>query len=426
MKTSEVARTRVRIPLVRGGEGDRVRRALQGIAEALRDVLKRKELVGNPTLESGSAGLALFFLHLHRASPLQEWEDLAQEALDQTLDAARDMGDRWGLFNGFLGVAWLLEHIQGWIVDVDPPLNEEADRALALHLERIKDQVPAEWCHGLAGAGLYSLERLRRTGNHGLVRRVLDLLLSTSRRDDIGRAWPQDPGFLPPEARGNFPGGHVGLGTAHGLPGTIGFLGLALQAGAMEPRHRPLLEEAVHWLLAHREPPGSGFRLPRARAWSGPGPCEPTRVAWCYGDLGASMGLLRAAHGSGREDWRAAAEALARDAAALPVGSRHERDACLCHGTVGNAHLFHRWYRTTGDPLFRDKAREWLDATWALENTGQGPGGFLYWHPRGGDEDPSPWKSRPGLLGGLSGTGLGLLAALGPSGPPWDRLLLAS
>lgn len=53
---------------------------------------------------------------------------------------------------------------------------------------------------------------------------------------------------------------------------------------------RPLLEQAVAWLLAQRLP---GFEDSSYASWlCADRPPEPTRSAWCYGDPGVAAALL--------------------------------------------------------------------------------------------------------------------------------------
>ena len=100
------------------------------------------------------------------------------------------------------------------------------------------------------------------------------------------------------------------------------------------------------------------------------------------------------------------------------------RDACLCHGAAGLAHLFNRMYQATGDDVLRQAALQWYRHVLAQRRPGAGVGGFLGW---GGASAGGPaWSPDPTLLTGAAGIGLALLAAACTDEPRWDEFLLVS
>ena len=62
--------------------------------------------------------------------------------------------------------------------------------------------------------------------------------------------------------------------------------------------------------------------------------------------------------------------------------------------------------------------------TLALREPGRGIAGFSAWH--GSDGGADTWVAEPGLLNGVAGIGLALLAATTPLEPAWDRTLLTT
>jgi len=145
----------------------------------------------------------------------------------------------------------------------------------------------------------------------------------------------------------------------------------------------------------------------------------PGRVAWCYGDLGASLALQQVS--AGNPPW----VALARHAAARPAEADGVQDAGLCHGSAGNVHLFNRWYQATGEAVFLSAARAHLDRTLAYLEP-RGFAGVLAFQPGSGEDGSDPHQPAAGLLEGAAGVGLALLSSLGGLDPAWDRFLLVS
>jgi hypothetical protein len=221
---------------------------------------------------------------------------------------------------------------------------------------------------------------------------------------------------------------------AHGIPGVIALLGEALApdiadiADIARARVRPLLTEAVRWLLKHRQPESAGAAFP---SWLPTGRIEPpgpSRLAWCYGDLGVAVALLGAARRAGEPAWEAAALDIARRAAQRPRERSGIVDAGLCHGAAGLGHLFNRLWQATGEPLFADSARSWLRHTLSLRKDGQGLAGYLSYNPSPdwlstGDWSLG-WSPDASFLTGVPGIALALLGAVSPIAPDWDRLLL--
>ncbi len=410
-------------PLVQHESAQPALEALKSITEQLARRLKHLASPADPGLNHGAAGVGLFFTHLSAFQGNDEWTPCLQRALDGVFEGMEGQAQPLGLFEGIFGAGWFLEHLQQGTIPPDHHLNDALDEALTATLESGRRALPLEWTHGLAGMGAYVLGRVKIGRCESALTHLLDGLLAASEPVHEGRTWPHPPEALPEPLRREFPYGLINLGLAHGAPGILGFLGLAAQADALAPRHRALLEDGVSALLAAEEPDGFPSRYPRYGPWKGVGTRESTRVAWCYGDLGVSFGLLQAARGLRSQETWDRAVALAHHAAT--VEDDGSRDACLCHGSIGNAHLFHRWYRATGDPAFLHRAQAWLESTWSQVPQGPHPGQFLYYRPGLTEGLPTPEPSWS-LLQGLVGTGLGLLAALSPLEPTWDRILLTS
>ena len=279
---------------------------------------------------------------------------------------------------------------------------------------------------GLAGIGAYALARARTGAGAQLLEATLDAFARSAAPPGPGGPWPTHPQHLPSHRLEQTPLGHSDLGMAHGAPGIIAFLGKAARSGAGGPVLRQFLDRSTAWLLAQRHPPGSpsSFGYWRAEGETGDQARDrlrqPSRVAWCYGDLGAGLGLLQGALGNQGGQTERIALAVCRHAAARPLASSGVVDAGLCHGSAGNAHLCHRLFRATGEPLFHEACRAWLERTLAFE---EHHGGFPSWWPEG-DGQTGSWRFEPGLLDGVAGIALVLVACLTGREPGWDACLM--
>jgi lantibiotic modifying enzyme len=240
--------------------------------------------------------------------------------------------------------------------------------------------------------------------------------------EEDGFAWFTGPDRIPNWQNDLYPRGYYNLGVAHGIPGVIAFLGDACEAGIARELAAPMLEGAVQWLLRRR--------LPATEVASFPNYVAPTtderefKLAWCYGDLGIAVTLLRAARATGNAQWEAAAIEIARRAALRPAQGSGVHDASLCHGAAGVAHLFNRLFQMTGDRTLRDAARFWFEHALDMKKPGEGIAGYAARFMNGKRE--VFWEADPGLLTGATGIALALLAAATNVEPQWDAMLLLS
>jgi hypothetical protein len=126
----------------------------------------------------------------------------------------------------------------------------------------------------------------------------------------------------------------------------------------------------------------------------------------------------------GAASWEREALEIARRTAAHPPDQAGVRDAGLCHGAAGLAHLFNRMYQATGEARLAAAARFWFERTLDMRRPGRGIAGYSAYHPR--EKESSSWNDDPGLLSGAAGIALSMMSAITPIVPSWDRMLLVS
>lgn len=303
-------------------------------------------------------------------------------ALTAGIEALAAGGIGMSLFGGALGVGWSVAHLAG---------GDDADRVCA-SIDRVFGEMLARgWTgdydlvDGLVGVGVYGLER----DSSAILLGVLDALEIRAVPMASGLGWRSSPDRVPEL------GEYFDLGVAHGVAGVVALLARYLERGIEVERVRRLLEGAVGFLLDVPDNPAGRFPSTAGRLRG----VHTSPLAWCYGDLGVSLSLLAAARVTSRDAWRAEALKLA-----LSCSTRDRVDGPgLCHGAAGAAHLFARLHAQTGDDAFRAAACRWLDRTLAADI-----------------------PADASLLGGATGIGLVLTAAVSTEDPAWDRLLLIS
>jgi hypothetical protein len=324
------------------------------------------------SLAQGRSGVALFFAYLGEALSDDTALATAARLAEEALQGAAGVAPMARFFEGFAGVAWTLAHFDGWLFELEGDPTDAIGGALLDLVAASSWDGEYDLLAGLAGLGVYALERLPRPCAIDLLSAVVERLSELADREPRYSFWWTPAGRLPPPVMQDFPDGAWNLGVAHGVPGVIALLAKACGVGVATGTAWPLLNKAVDWLLTQRLPVEAGTSF---SAFVAPGVVAgPARSACCYGDPGV------AASGAHLQS-------------PVPI---------------------HRF-----GPL-QGVAERWLEHVMASCRTGAGLGGFASVGAGG------QLKGRPGFLDGAAGIGLVLLAAATPLESRWDRLYLVS
>lgn len=418
-------------PILEGPAAEPARATVGAIAEALAQYsppppaepdqpVQRDR--GGFSFAGGKAGMAVFFAYLDEIEPDAGHGDRAMQLLEESIEAIGEVPATAGLYSGFSGVAWTLEHLSGRLFEPDgEDPGEEVAAALKDHLAQTPWERDYDLISGLAGFGVYALERMPLPLGADILELTIDRLAELAQKQGPGVTWHTPPTLMIPQTAEEFPHGYFNLGVAHGVPAVVNVLAEAVAAGVAVDRAKPLLDDSMAWVLEQKLPPGSLSIYPYHR--SEDGESQPTRLAWCYGDLGIAASLLAVARLVGNSQWEAEALQLARGAAGRAADQSRVNDAGICHGGAGVGHLFNRLYQASGDEELLRAARFWFDWTTSFRKE-EGIAGYQALSPDG--DGNLIWADDPGFLTGVAGIGLTLLAAIAPQEPAWDRVLLAS
>ncbi len=416
-------------PLLRGKGAVAARDALAELST--RYLRLRPTDVAGASLADGLSGLALVHVALERVLPGKGHSERAQGALEASIGRLGKETFGPDLYGGFTGIAWVIDHLAGTGEEDDG--CSVIDDALAQYLAHTPWEENFDVISGLAGIGVYALDRMPRRAAAGLVDAIVGHLAATAarrpptaKRGRRGRrvlAWRSQREWVPePYRAAQF---DWNLGLAHGVPGVIGFLGRVCGSACSartRRKARALLDGAVAWLLAQELPPGAvsrfGSGFDDATDTKG---AHASRLAWCYGDPGISAALLLAARETGERSWRRAAVRIALDAAARSESTAAVTDAGLCHGGAGLAHIFHRLYRASGEEALAAAARRWFARALGMRTKRGGFAGFSSLVTVG---DALEHRASPGFLTGAGGVTLALCAALTGDDAAWSRVLM--
>ncbi|HEV2478887.1 MAG TPA: lanthionine synthetase LanC family protein [Puia sp.] len=216
------------------------------------------------------------------------------------------------------------------------------------------------------------------------------------------------------------------LSLAHGLCGVLLVLLAVLEAGNVHngDQIRAYLEKAAAFVFDLKKPvdrnngvyaafpiylgkengPGE---IARTKSWG------PSRLAWCYGDLGWVLFFYR--YGRYTRDIRFLELADEIGNYVIPrttMGETSSSTAHFCHGHAGLAYMYKTLYRVSGKMAYRQAGEFWLKET--LETLDL-------------EMEQSFYKEKAletNFLEGLAGINLALASFLEEEDPGWGKFLL--
>lgn len=393
-------------------------RKLQEISVELDRFIRREE---DPGLLSGYTGSALFYAYYYRLTGKHKYLRRLQQVLQKMTAALAEQQLIASHCSGIAGIAWCLQHLtnEGFIErgEIDDTF-EETDEVLIRYLQQELEQQRYDFLHQGLGAALYFLERPVNTVRGNCLDAMVTQLENAAIALDTGISWKDQ--FV----RKDNTEDHYNLGLAHGVPAILVILSMLYEKGICAERTLPLLERGVQWLLSTRNQAGAEplSRYPTMVTGNNTPIGSPqSRLGWCYGDPGIAICLWNIGIRLERDAWKnEAVEILVHTLLYRDSRNGTVRDAGLCHGSTGIAHIYRRVYTGSGDERLQAGAEKWLQQTLELGTWEDGPAGFKA-HTLNG------YINTFNLLEGVTGIGLALMAAVDEdAAPAWDRCLLLS
>jgi lantibiotic modifying enzyme len=403
-------------PLVDEKNGKIYMEKLSEISDAL---LKNTEKLENSIgLMGGKAGVALFFFYYAQLTMEEKYIEYAHELIADIFDIINKESCFHTFAGGLAGVGWMMEHlVQNDFVEANTDeILQDLDPFLHKSMVYDSENGNYDFLHGAVGKGAYFLERLSKKESKDYLIELVNLLDKISHQKPGGKiAW---------ESVLDHDKGTKGynLSLSHGISSIIVFLAKMLEKGIFLEKVSRLLDGAVNYILSHKlDTKKYHSHFP---SWvSEDYPIGPSRLAWCYGDLGMGNALWQAGRAAGNKEW----EEKSLDTLLHSTGRRDLKqnaviDVGLCHGAAGITHIYNRMYHATGRSAFRESTLYWLDHALEMATYKDGYAGYKAWHT----EKYGGWVAEAGLLEGVAGIGLMLISIVSDIEPKWDRCLFLS
>jgi hypothetical protein len=385
------------------------------------------------SIAQGDAGLAVLYASMDACFPGEGWDEPGHAALEAAVRGAEasDYPSR-GLFSGLTGLAFAAVALSRGGARYRR-LLEGLDPAVAQHAIRLAKYVSSGPAHLSVGefdaisglAGLSAYLRARMDGRlASALEAVLEALVSLARETKAIPAWYTPPHLLGDESMVRlYPHGNLNCGLAHGIPGPLAALTLALRDQVQVRGQTLAMHRISEWLVRNRADDAWGVNWPTAvpipeRAAEG-AYLEPSRAAWCYGSPGVARALWLAGDVTSNAEWCDLAVEAMRAVYRRPIKERRIDSPTFCHGVAGLLQITLRFARDTGQAVFADAAESLTNQLIALYEP-DSILGYRSFEPNGNRID------QPGLLDGPAGVALVLLSAALPVEPTWDGLFLLS
>jgi hypothetical protein len=209
------------------------------------------------------------------------------------------------------------------------------------------------------------------------------------------------------------------FGLSHGIPSVISYL-----CNIHDHKILESVENALEFIRSFKRKSGTISLYPSFASISSQDLFYNSRLGWCYGDLGIAIAFWKAGKLFNRDDWKKEAiEIIVSTSKRRDLSENLVVDSGICHGTVGIAHIFNRFFKETEICEFEDAKWFWINETLEMARNRNGLAGYKAW--QGNDIG---WTNEYGLLEGIAGIGLVLIGFLSNEleSLNWDRALLIS
>jgi hypothetical protein len=397
------------------------------------------------SLAQGHPGAAVLCAALDQAFPQAGWDRVGHQHLAAAAAAVRPHDS--SLFSGMAGLGFAAVLLAAGRPRYERVLRQ-VDEAIEAPLDRTLQRLAAPGCRvsefdlvsGLTGTGVYLLARHQaqlaqpgaaagqphRAMTGAMLERLLGGLAGLLAAPGQPRRWHTPAELTSGPLRQSFPRGLHNCGLAHGAPGPLALLSVALLAGMRVPGAADAIHATASWLAANQTgtaqepdwPDGVALEAGRPPAAPGPG-----RAAWCYGTPGVARSLWLAGRAVAERRWQDLAARAIRAVASRPLTGWGLSGPGFCHGEAGLLQVLRRFAADLGDPAIAAAAAR-LTTRLASRFDPAAPFGIRVADPDGVLTD------QPGLLDGAAGIALALhpLPEAGPASlpawTPWDRAFL--
>lgn len=393
---------------------------LEEISRTIKNSYTQEKDIG---ILEGISGCALFQFYYSKYLNIDTQADYGIEMISTCIERINNGYTRPTYCNGIAGFGSVLQHLTSeTLIDLD--CDEFLSPFDDFLYQQMKDDLSIgfyDFLHGALGYGFYFFKRYKETLSENLRKRYSEYLLhllrqleTTAIMEKEGLKW-QSTLIIQNKA-------NVGcnLSLSHGMSSIINFLCRLMDDNELKVLSKKLLTGAVNYIMSYYKNDRNNLSLFPMWIEANVSPKYNSRIAWCYGDLGIGISLLKASEVMGDSSLKNRALSILNQTMnrQKPEDTK-VIDASICHGSYGNALIYSR-LRCKGLNQDLDSIiRFWINDGVKKARHRNGYAGYKQW--MGAEKI---WEPKLSLLEGVSGIGLTIIDYLTNKPNNWNQYLL--
>lgn len=370
------------------------------------------------SLYTGTIGVSLQHALLYKYTGISDHKDHVYQLVSQSLNNLQSLNGKSSL-SGYAGIVWGLVYLTKLELFEYKDIEEYLQHLVTLIIKSIDIDIKQgnyDLMHGLIGKliaiiSVHDIAPQAFPNLSNIIEQSIINLMSLGQESKTGVFWQS-------HLRAK---GIINIGMAHGISSVIWFLTSILDKGFLNEVTKKScirqIKKACNWLILQKDDSlHPYFSLP----------CEVSTgehkahlrfsLAWCHGDLGASIALIKAGTALKQQILIDEGVAIAQQLAQLLLKDstilqdNENVDSSLCHGSLGAFFIFYQLYWQTNNETFKKAYQYWLTTIIDSIKLNEKFMGFKTAYNQ--NNQNIIWRHNPGLLNGVSGNTLILLTYL--------------
>jgi hypothetical protein len=369
-------------------------------------IINNKE-TNNYGLLSGLTGDAIFLYEYSKVE--KKISKYVEEHVDKIFLAiesnALDISYCSGISGACLGIDFIYKNFPDVYEKRFEFVSNEIENYIFPEYINLLNDKNLDFLYGAIGIAFYFLERLK-TGDRKYkkyINEILKHLNNTAIKSNDGIKWKQE-----------LNGCSYNISLSHGMASIVIFLSEVLNSGNhFDINPKILLEGGIKYILNQEidnKIHGSFFPYSSKECKE-----EGSRLAWCYGDLGVGLAILKASKVLNNSSLKNKAfKIFDFSATRKNLIENLVLDTSICHGTSGIGCIYHDLYLQTNNKLYLNTSNYWITETIKMYKEKK------TFHLNNNIFD----SDRASLLEGKTGIGLTLLKMYNGEHSDWTKFLL--
>jgi lantibiotic modifying enzyme len=380
------------------------------------------EIQNNPSkqigLLTGTMSEAIFFGYLYLSTNKKEHFSKANNLINIILSSFEKEDITHTHCSGISGMAWGIQHfIELNLIDCDSKdLLNDINRYLLQFAKKDLSYGNWDFLHGALGVITYIIDLPYYQDYQEELEELMQLLYKQAEKPNENYLkWKMS-------INNSQDNSEYSYGLSHGSPGIIALATKCFKKGIHTKLSKKIARFTLNDLLSQVFEDKKKCYFPGII--NSKGETNYTRLSWCYGDLSIAIILFQFAETFKDKEIKHLAKEIALHTTKRPIYTPLITDAGICHGAIGNAYMFSKLYKITGDKIFETTANKWLDRGLEMGNNKDGLAGFRI---QSNSNEIKSYEIDTGILEGISGIGLCLIHFMNPKlRTDWDKFLLLS